>query len=504
METVELYKLNDTFLYIKAHRSIEMELNEYFKFRVPGYQFMPKYKSRMWDGYLRLWKLNDKTIYLGLWPAVIQFCKERNYEYIVDPKILEYRTQKIEQDEVAEFIKGLKLPFKEREYQTTGFKHAIFNKRCLLVSPTGSGKSVLIYEAIRWFNNKTLLIVPTTSLVEQMYTDFGEYSKNDPTFDNEKMCHRIYSGQSKTTDKQIIISTWQSLQRQKAEYFHQFQTVIGDEVHGFKAKELTRIMESCVNASNRIGATGTLDGTLTHKLVLEGLFGSVFDVTTTKKLMDSGYLSELSIDCIVMKYDESETKIIKNLKYQQEVKYITKHTGRNNFIANLMCSMKSNSLVLFQFIEHGKELERLILEKLKQTQPNRKVFFVAGETKVEIREEVRKITETEKDAIIVASVGVFSTGVNIKNLNNIVFASPSKSRIRTLQSIGRVLRVGNSNKAKLYDLVDDFKYKSYTNFALKHFVERLNIYSQQKFDYKLHKIKIQKSTHVQPSNNKTD
>ena len=140
---------------------------------------------------------------------------------------------------------------------------------------------------------------------------------------------------------------------------------------------------------------------------------------------------------------------------------------------------------------HGKVLYRLIKEKLEKTEPNRKVFFVSGATDAETREDIRHITENEKNAIIVASSGVFSTGVNIRNLENIIFASPTKSRIKTLQSIGRTLRIGdNSDKAKLYDIVDDMTDKSHKNFAVKHFLERIKIYNEEKFKYKLHKVNL--------------
>jgi superfamily II DNA or RNA helicase len=119
----------------------------------------------------------------------------------------------------------------------------------------------------------------------------------------------------------------------------------------------------------------------------------------------------------------------------------------------------------------------------------RKVFFVYGNTDAETREQVRKITEEEEDAIIVASYGTFSTGINIRNLHNVIFASPSKSRIRNLQSIGRGLRLGdNKTKAVLYDIADDLRYKNHMNFTLKHFVERTHIYNEEKFSYKLYKI----------------
>ena len=162
--------------------------------------------------------------------------------------------------------------------------------------------------------------------------------------------------------------------------------------------------------------------------------------------------------------------------------------ARNEFIKNLALSLKGNSLILFQFVEkHGKDLHNIIQEQAK----GRHVFFVYGGTDVEVRESIRAITEKEKDAIIVASYGTFSTGVNIRNLHNIIFASPSKSRVRNLQSIGRGLRLGeNKEEAVLFDISDDFRIGKFANYTLKHFIERVKIYDEEKFSYKFYNIEL--------------
>lgn len=226
-----------------------------------------------------------------------------------------------------------------------------------------------------------------------------------------------------------------------------------------------------------------------HKLVLEGLFGSVFRATNTSKLIEKKQLSSFKIKCLVLKYSDEICKSQKNIEYQAEMDFIVKNEARNNFIKNLVLSLNGNSLVLFQYVEkHGKILYELIKKNAKE---GRKVFFVSGKTEAEDREIIRAITEKEKDAIIVASYGTFSTGINIKNLHNIIFASPSKSRIRNLQSIGRVLRLGNDKtEAILFDISDDFRIGKYVNFTLKHFAERLSIYDQERFSYKIYNIDL--------------
>ena len=484
MSDLILHKKNEAYIQFECDRGIAQELSDYFTFFVPGHQFTPAFKSRIWDGKIRLADLRSFTIYHGLVPYIEIFCKERDYTLEIDSDVSV--TQNFSLVEAKEFVDTLKLPHEIRDYQLKSFVQAIRNKRMLLLSPTASGKSLVLYCIIRYLqieNERGLLIVPTTSLVEQMYKDFEDYG-----YDSEQYCHRQYSGKDKHTNKFLTITTWQSIYKNPGEYFEQFDFVLGDEAHQFKAKSLTTILSGCVNAKYRIGTTGTLDGTQTHKLVLEGLFGPVYKATSTADLIDKGQLASFKIKCLILKHPESVCKMARSWDYNQELEYIVMNTARNNFIRNLALSLNGNTLILFQFVEkHGKSLHANIKEHAK----NRHVFFVFGGTDVEIRESVRAITEKERDAIIVASYGTFSTGVNIRNLHNIIFASPSKSRIRNLQSIGRGLRIGeNKDEAVLFDISDDFRIGKYTNYTLKHFVDRVRIYDDEKFKYKFYNIEL--------------
>jgi len=480
-----LHKKNEAFIQFECDRNIAQELSDYFTFYVPGYQFVPAYKSRLWDGKIRLADLRSFSIYHGLVPYIKKFCKERDYTLEIDSDVS--TTENYSAIEAAEFVKSLKLPHEIRDYQLKSFIHAIRNRRILLLSPTASGKSLILYCIIRYLQStnakRGLLIVPTTSLVEQMYSDFASYG-----YDSEEYCHRQYAGKEKHTNKFVTITTWQSIYKNEGDYFEQFDFVLGDEAHQFKAKSLTTILSGCTAAKYRIGTTGTLDGTQTHRLVLEGLFGPVYKATSTAELIEKKQLADFSIKCLILKYSDTICKESKSWDYNQELEYIVMNKARNDFIRNLVLSLNGNSLVLFQFVEkHGKHL----YENIKEHAGKRKVFFVFGGTDVEIRESIRAITEKEKDAIIVASYGTFSTGVNIRNLHNIVFASPSKSRIRNLQSIGRGLRLGdNKEAATLFDIADDFRIGKFTNYTLKHFVERVKIYDEEKFNYKFYNIEL--------------
>ena len=484
-EKIILHKKNEAFIQFECERSVAQELSDFFTFFVPGYQFTPAYKQKLWDGKIRLANLRDFSIYHGLVPYIEKFCIEREYELEVDDEII--TTENYSLVEAVDFVRTLSLPFEPRDYQLQAFVHAVRNRRILLLSPTASGKSLIIYLITRYIQEsnykKGLLIVPTTSLVEQMYKDFQDYG-----YDSEEFCHRQYSGKEKNVDKFLTITTWQSIYKNEKEYFEQFDFVLGDEAHQFKAKSLTTILSGCSNAKYRIGTTGTLDGTQTHRLVLEGLFGPVYKATTTSELIARKELADFRIKCLILKYEDSICQASRKWDYNQEIEYIVLNQVRNKFIKNLALSLEGNTLILFQFVEkHGKDLHALIKDSVK----NRHVFFVFGGTDVEIRESVREITEKESNAIIVASYGTFSTGVNIRNLHNIIFASPSKSRIRNLQSIGRGLRKGDNKEiATLFDIVDDMRIGKHANFVLKHFIERCRIYDEEKFNYKFYNIEM--------------
>lgn len=487
-EHITITKVNEVYGKVECERHVARELSEYFTFFVPGYQFVPAYRNRIWDGKIRLFNLQTSQLYLGLVPYLTEFCDEREYAYshdLIEDEYSVYHAHK--------FFDTLNLhsqgkPIGVREHQQNAFIEAIQKRRTLLLSPTASGKSLIIYlicrQLLDYQNLKGLIIVPTTSLVEQLYGDFGDYA-SESGFKNYMHVHRIYQGKEKNTDKAITISTWQSLYKMPPEYFHQFDYVIGDEAHLFKAQSLTSILTSCINAKYRIGLTGTLDGTKTHKLVLEGLFGPTKRVVTTKELIDKKQLSSFNIKCLVLKHSEEICQQMKDKSYPDELKYLIESENRNRFIRNLAVSLTKNTLVLFQMKKHGK----LLYEMIKEKAVGRKVFFVDGDVETEVREEIRRIMEVEDDAIFVASFGTTSTGTNIRNLHNIIFTSPSKSRVRNLQSIGRGLRQSDGKDlATLYDIADDLRIKKHTNFTLQHFVERVKIYNEEQFSFKIYNI----------------
>ncbi|QIN97324.1 RNA-DNA + DNA-DNA helicase [Synechococcus phage S-H25] len=485
MSDLIIRKKNEVYLKVEAEPHINYELADYFCFEVESAKYMQKQRRwKGWDGKIRLYSPATGEIYCGLLDYLLDWADEKKYTYRMET--CKFFGHPLDQNDfitpqgVASFVKSLRLPYPVRDYQYKAIYEALKYNRRLLLSPTASGKSLMIYALVRFHVNadrNVLIVVPTTSLVEQMYKDFEEYG-----WMASEYCHKIYAGQEKYTSDQVVITTWQSIYKEPRRWFDRFDVVIGDEAHLFKAKSLTSLMSKLHECKYRIGFTGTLDGANVNQLVLEGVFGRCSQVTKTAQLMQAGHVAKLKVKIVLLKHEE---KLFEG--YQDEIGYLIEHEGRNKFIKNLACDLKGNTLVLFNYVErHGLPLYELI-----NSNTNRPVHFVHGGVDVDDREDIRLLTEQSDNAIIVASYGTFSTGINIKNLHNVIFASPSKSRVRNLQSIGRVLRKGeNKSQATLYDIADDISTDMGNNYTLNHLMERVKVYNEEKFNYEIIDVKV--------------
>ena len=478
-------KKNEVYLKVEADPHINYELADFFTFEVESAKYMQKTRRyKGWDGKIRLYSPATGEIYCGLVSYLTDWATQKGYNYQLEDSEnfgnpLE-ENQLVTPQGVGHFVKSLSLPVKMRDYQYRAVYESLRYNRRLLLSPTASGKSLMIYSLVRFHVNvkrKVLIVVPTTSLVEQMYKDFEEYG-----WMASKYCHKIYAGEEKYTKHDVVISTWQSIYKEPSKFFSRFDVVIGDEDHLFKAKSLTTLMSKLHGCKYLIGFTGTLDGANVNQLVLEGVFGRCSKVTKTNELMKQGHVAKLRVKIILLKHKEQRFE-----GYQDEIEYLVDNDLRNNFIKNLAVDLKGNTLVLFNYVEkHGIPLYELI-----NSNTDSPVYLVHGGVDTNDREEIRFLTEKSDNAIIVASYGTFSTGINIRNLHNVIFASPSKSRIRNLQSIGRVLRKGdNKSKATLYDIADDISTDKGNNYTLNHLMERVKIYSEEKFNYEIIEVKL--------------
>jgi superfamily II DNA or RNA helicase len=484
MSDIIISKKNEVYIKLECEPHILHELAPHFTFSVESAKFMPQYRGKGWNGEIRLLSTATGEVYAGLLDRVIAKIKNYGYTYeFVDNKYYGLPFE-INEEISLEGVKGYMNyigKFSPYDYQINTVYECLRYNRKTVVSATSSGKSFMIYAVIRYYVSKglnCLVVFPTTSLIHQMIKDWSEYG-----WDTDQYCHMIYSGQEKKTDKLVTLSTWQSIHKLERSFFENYDCVVVDECHGCKSKSLIDIMKKSHNAKYRFGFTGTLSNgskdSQTHEWVISGLFGPPYKAVGTKELIEKGRASKLDIHCLVLKHNPQRFN-----KYEDEIQFIITNDKRNKFIKNLALDLKGNTLILFSRVEtHGLPLYELINIDVED---KRKVFFVHGGVDVQEREQVREITERENNAIIVASYGVFSTGISIKNLHNVIFASPSKSRIRNLQSIGRVLRKGsNKDKATLYDIADDTTYNSKKNYTLNHFIERIKIYNEEDFNYEI-------------------
>ena len=468
---VRVSKIDEVFLKVHCDDGLARDLYDFFSFTVPNAKFMPSYRNKFWDGKVRLFSIKTNKIYIGLLPYIDEFCKERGFEF---EGVTDVLGEKERQPDLDTFVKSLDLPFEPRGYQLEALKSSIQYGRQLLLSPTASGKSLIIYMLARYYNKKTIIIVPTTSLVEQMTKDFIDYGYKEP------VC-KIYHGQE-VFDAPITVTTWQSFAKAPKEVLQSFDVVVGDEAHLFKAQTLKGILEKMKSTAIRIGTTGTLDGTEVHRLQLEGLFGPVKKVVSSSELIEDGTIAKIDIQCVILRHTKQ-----KKMSYQDEMDYLVSHQGRNHFITNLVGSLKGNTLVLFQYIEkHGQPLWEMFNPMVARNKGT--LHYVHGATDTEDRESVREIVEKGTNNVILASYGTFSTGVNIKRIDNVVFASPSKSRIRNLQSIGRGLRKADGKDSmRLFDIADDLQCENHT---LNHLKERINIYNEESFPYEIQQFDL--------------
>lgn len=499
MDKLHLKKINDATLQIETDQGIALELSEHFTFEVPNAKYTPAFKSGQWDGKIRLFNKRNNSIAFGLIEKIIDFANTRQYDVSISEDLKKPRLPASKRV-LEEFINNIQIPEKieKRDYQINSFFQMMKQQRGLLISPTGSGKSFMMYLMIRYFlehdlDNKVLIVVPNVQLVSQLTKDFLFYSSIDDSF-NEEDIHQIFSGKEKNTEKSVIISTWQSIFRLDKLWFEQFGMFLCDEVHAAKGASLQKISNNMSNAYVRIGTTGTLtaDDSQVHELVLEGSFGPQYNAVKTKDLQDRNFLAKLDIQCLVLKHPEEDRKAFGKITYQDEINFLVSNRKRNNFIANLAVDQDdTNTLVLFNYVEkHGKPLFKLIQEKLPKERKDL-CYYISGEIKVEERERIRGLLEKQQGAIICASLGSFSQGIDIKCLENIIFAAPIKSQIKVLQSIGRGLRISNNrNVTNLFDITDDITWKRRKNYTYNHGKKRIEIYNKEKFDFNIFPINL--------------
>lgn len=517
---------------------------------VPDAKWDPRVKKGIWDGIVKFYKPGNGMIRIpfGFISFIEAYCKENDIIF-EDVNKIDF-LQRFTKIEVDEFIQSLDLKFQPRDYQLTAIYKALGANNGLYKMATGSGKSLTqsIIATFLYFkyNIKILLIVPSVSLVHQFYSDMEEYFENTKIFKIQDHLHKIYAGEAKHIDKGITITTWQSINKVK-ELIDGVDCIIVDEVQTAKNKDgiLTELMTNyATKVKFKFGFTGTIPRIKINQLNLIGNFGKVNDIIDAKGLIDRGFGTPMDIICLFLRWPKDLCNELPH-DYNEEVKYLEHSETRNSYISGLAKKVTNNfgnTLILFNTIAHGEsivqsllgdgegflpKLTKMKLEQLLDKTPNiskvyvniepsdkqlktackvlekrniscngffhtledNNIFFVYGKVDDLEREEIRKRVETKTKCIIVASYATFSTGINITNLCNLIFASSTKSYERLIQSLGRTIRKHDDKlKVRVFDLIDDLRVKTvsrgeenirYENKLYSHFLERIEMYRSE-------------------------
>ena len=473
-----------------------MELKEFFTCFAVGYRHNPKYKAGSWDGKIRFFDKQEMTLPIGLLRYLKPFLKEYDYKvrFLFD---IESLKNPIDKSDLSGFFDALfdsvtnnnGEPIYPRDYQEDAVLAALRHKRGVLESATGSGKSLIIYSIIRFIlediDGKILLVVPSVSLVNQMYNDFKSYGWDDIYND----VSLLFSKSKKyDVNKKVLISTWQSIYKRGDQFFKPFGSVIVDETHGSKSASIQSVLKKCVNASYRLGLTGTLPSERVDVLNIFGYLGPKIYSLKSKTLIDRGYLSPITIVNMFLKYPINLAKKCVGMSYSEETDFISKISIRNKVLKYIVGNVKSsdNILILCQKLNQLDDITKY----LSELYPERPLYVISGQVNADKREKIRQEIETKDGVLLVATYGTLSTGINIPKLHHVIFASFYKSKIKVLQSIGRGLRLHKSKKRVIiWDIIDDMRFmqdngRIMYNYGYVHFKQRLKYYIEEGFDYK--------------------
>jgi len=491
---------NKQLLRVDDATSLELEqLNISLTKRIDSWRFNPLVKKGVWDGYITYIK-DDKWIPAGLWKEVMDICKEYRFELKING-ISELFDRGINQESFQNWVDDFfeDSDITPRDYQVEAAYNILKFRKCLSELATSAGKTLISFLTVAYILEKQkaeriLFIVPNVSLVIQASEDFADYNYRNQV--NIKI-QQIYSGQKIRAGRNVVIGTYQSLIKKKAEYFDQFDAVIIDETHKAKSQSIKTILSKCKNADYRYGLSGTIpkSGTL-DRLTLMAYTGPLITEVSANFLQTEGYIANCRVKVIEMDYaTEGAKNAFKEMafnKYESkdvfkfEQNYVINSPGRLNFICNIISRVRGNSLVLFHRIEHGQK----IYEKLRQ-ESDKTIYYVDGGTDKDIREEYKKKMEAGDEVVIVASYGTFSTGISIKKIHNIFFTESFKSEVIIRQSIGRGLRQHESkDSVTIIDFVDDISSPDWDNYLIRHAKARQKIYREQKFKYDIKKVKF--------------
>lgn len=365
------------------------------------------------------------------------------------------------------------LKYDLRDYQIVCVQECINRGFGTIVSATGSGKSLMqAYLLENWKlttgSLKCLLIVPGVGLVNQLCKDFEEYGVS--------FSFSPWTGNHTKQDTEVIIANTEILTSQ----FFDFEDlltvdiVLRDECHGSKSKnEITKIVQK-IKTINKFGFTGTLPKENIDKWKILGLFGPIIFEKSSKELRDDKFLANTEVKVLKLIHRGRN-----RMNYKAQVEFLEESPERNELIYKIGSKLKKNTLILVNHLEHGHSLYDLLKKSEKQ------VYFIYGEMPVEERQKIIDLMEVRDDIVCIAMSAIFAIGINVKNLHYVMFTFGGKSFIRTIQSIGRGIRLHDSKeKLVIFDLYDNMKYSE------EHFEERRVFYEEEEHPYTITEIKI--------------
>ena len=499
MGRITATKINETHFFIQVNDGdILFELDSAFAIHKDGYQFVPAYQNHTWDGKTHFFKTTTHKFPIGLVDELIKWCDSKKYEL----KLENYEKEPVEWLSREKFEANCKQimagsKYQPRDYQLDSAFAALNGKRGILECCTSSGKSLMIYLIMRNLMmergyKKMLLIVPSIMLVTQMYKDFEDYGWSDL----DKWCELQDKDHVPTYHKTILITTWQSLMKQSADYFEDVNVAICDECHGLRGVKLSTMMQFCINADFKIGTTGTLPTSAVEKYDVKSVLGKTLYKISSEELINRGFLTDIIVANLFLQYPIDFIKENQERTYPEEVRLTEEYEDRMHILDIILrkTDLNHNMLILCNHVDH---LEATI-DYLKEHAKDRKVVKITGSVKSAEREFIRISAEESDGLIIVATYGTMSTGVNIKKIHEIILFADSKSKIKVLQSIGRGLRKHpEKSKVIIYDIIDDMRYKSkrgkvHSNYLYDHWLERSKYYVEQKFKQKSTVLPISK------------
>lgn len=455
---VQLFLKDRFHILIEAEPEYLRKLKKYFTFKVPNYFWNPKFRSGMWDGTTCLLKGSNVLPY-GLLFDFIKIHKTNfpDIELNIDKDV------KSLFNHTDNLVINYDLKYQPRDYQQEIIEACLKYTKCIAVSATASGKSLMIAYILKILresnlSNNQLIIVPTTSLVEQFYNDLIDYGIK------ESLIGKVYS-KEKSFNKNIVISTWQSLANNH-DMLELYDCLVCDEVHRSKSHEIAKIIKKST-AKYRFGFTGTLPNDILDVFQIKSYLGPVVKTFTSGDLSNRGYISKCNVNMIYINYNnyyESYTyNDLKDILFNDEF--------RLEVIKEILKLDRENYLVLVGKVEKEGEVLKKYLEKLF---PTRDVVFLSGKDDINEREHWRNEMSRRKNIILIGTFPLFQEGVNFPSLKYIIFAAPYKSKIRIIQSIGRSTRKFKNKiyGSYIFDIVDKTKYfNDHGNKRHKHYMK---------------------------------